>query len=144
MTQGQVCSVVDEFLEDKTIWEVKLNNGAWIYQDDNRPDRNPVSAWERLGNLLQLNRVIHIEEMRFRFRDHIEVLPIIASDAYYFSKSIGTLIGGGITDHYYIGGALLKDKSLLKMWKYKIPELILVEEYHKRLNEVKSPNLIYI
>ena len=136
-----LCTKLDDFLDEKTIWEIQLNNGIWVYQDDYRPDVQPYSAWIRLKLFLEQNTHLYIEQMRFRFRDHVEVLPIQEADAYYFSKSLGSIIGSGQVHHHYIGGALIPKTSTIKCWKYKIPELIVVETSYKRLD--KTANLIW-
>ncbi len=48
-----VCKEYDkyltEFSEKNAIWFVTLSNGETVYQDDDRPNIEPSSAWLRLA-----------------------------------------------------------------------------------------------
>lgn len=125
----------DEFLEDKTIWIVELNNGEIVYQDDDRPGIEPPNAWIRLGHYVKEHN-LRIVNMKINFRSNNFVLP---SDAggYYFAKGCGRAWGTKKTMQFYIVGVRVGD-SIRCQW-LRVPELIPFEYIEKDLKEAVPP-----
>ena len=69
-----VCKEYDkyltEFSEKNAIWFVTLSNGETVYQDDDRPNIEPSSAWLRLKTYCKENDV-YITEMFLKYRSNI-------------------------------------------------------------------------
>ena len=132
--QVEICTQLDEFLDEKTIWIATLADNTKVYQDDNRPGVSPSSAWIRLGNYLRRN-VLGIAGMALKFRSHIEILPQNAA-GYYLARGI---LGhpGSPNKHFLVAGFQAEDKVICR-W-FKTPELIVMREVVKSLAEVESP-----
>jgi hypothetical protein len=118
-------------------WVVTLNDGNRVYQDDDRPEMNPKSAWERLGLVCEANK-LYIVDMYLQFRSHLEHLPSNA-DGYYFAKSIMGSFGSDKNWHFYVVGTL--KNGILKVDTWKLPELI-INESEERSIEDAGINLI--
>ena len=131
----------DEYIKNKyegeTRWIVVLNNGLTIYQDDDRPEVFPNSAWERL-RIYCMETGNFITNMRLQFRSHTEHLPDNA-DGYYFVKSVLSGFGMNRTLSYFVVGVLIN--NIIKVTHWKIPELI-PTEYEDR--EVKENDICLI
>ena len=107
----------DKFLKEKTIWIAELSDGSTVFQDDDRPNAKPASAWRRLQAHVEDNG-LYISKLSIRSRDHTEEIPEAAQ--YHFSKSIGCLVGAEEEHHYII--SLLYSEGLERRW-YKMPEV---------------------
>ena len=119
-----VCKKMDNFLESyieaKPRWEVVLNNGEKIYQDDDRPGVQPSSAWRRLYKYCAENE-LHIVEMMIGFRNNIHILPR-NMDGYFFSKGSLGCFGSTKTLSLFIVGTL--QNNILKVTHWKVPEML--------------------
>jgi hypothetical protein len=136
-----LCVHEDEFIRNKyegeTRWIVVLSNGLSVYQDDDRPDIHPPSAWERLHNYCKETGNYPVN-MRIQFRSHTESLPENA-EGYYFVKSVLGEFGSNRTWHFFVTGVL--ENGIIKVNKWKVPELI-PTEYEER--EVKLDDVCLI
>ena len=126
---------MDEFLEhvwlNKARWEVVLNNGETIYQDDGRPGLDPSSAWIRLYNRC-VNEGLYIIEMRFGFRNNMKSLPS-NMDGYYFSHGAVGALGNTRSFSFFMVGFL--DNGILRVTQWKTPEML---ENHTEIRNVEQ------
>jgi hypothetical protein len=118
MMNDIICKVIDEYVPDLR-WIAHLSNGETIYQDDERPEMEPRSAWIRLGNYIRNNN-LKIISLKFQFRSHVINLEDNA-DGYYFAKGAVAVWGIGETFHHFVAGTL-KEGKIHKKW-FLVPEL---------------------
>ena len=121
-------SYSDDWLKQKdtTGWQVLLNTGKMVYEDDNRPGYYH-SAWERL--------CLHCKEtgeyptdMWVKFRSHVEHVAS-NKDGFYFFKAILNAPSWKKQEDYYIAGYL--ENGIIKCKKWKVPEIIVYEEFER-------------
>jgi len=104
---------------DSAGWQVQLNTGEMVYEDDDRPGFIP-SAWERL--CLHCNETgNHIVSMWIRFRDHVECVGT-EKEGFYLFKEIRHHPSWEKPEFYYIVGVLQND--IIKCTKWKLPEVL--------------------
>ena len=119
-----VCKVFDEFMkhyaEGNPRWEVVLSNNERIFQDDDRPNVRPRSAWLRLGKYCEENE-LYIKEMTIMFRDNAYALPS-NMDGYFFSKGARGMFGNPRTLHLFLVGTLQGGRLEVSCWK--VPEML--------------------
>ena len=129
-----LCIKEDDFVYEKPRWVAVLSDGTTVYQDDNRPGIEPASAWIRLGSYLKETE-LKIDRFRLQFRSNVVNLPHKAS-AYFFCR--GALKNSSWSETYelFIVGTL--SEGIFELRKYKIPELVIVEEETRSL-EKASP-----
>jgi hypothetical protein len=128
----------DEFVRDRLRWVVTLNNGETIYEDDGREGVEPASAWVRLKEYCQAGG-FWIIEMWLQFRSNrVEVKPADA-EGYFFVKEAFGVWGAEESYSAYIAGAIQGDNLMVS--RYKVPELVLLEEQVRPLNR-ESPTVI--
>lgn len=124
-----VCKQPDDYTEEyhlrETYWTVKLSNGEYVMQDDNRPGVEPHSAWLRLAEYVRQNR-LSIKEMWVQFRSHVESTLPADADGYFFRKCAMGFLFDNSTYGFYLIGYLHNGKVRVQKWK--VPELLLVEE----------------
>lgn len=108
----------DSFIEDKCIWEVILDNGAMVYQDDDRPGVWHRTAWIRLYDYVT-QRGLYITSMRLRFRTHIVHLP--TQTTYIYRRGIIQEFRGPETQCHVVGNIV--GDQIVSVW-YRVPELI--------------------
>ena len=141
-----ICFSEDDFvrtlqLEKKTaIWIAELSDGRLVYQDDGRPGLDEPSAWKRLSLFLE-KEVLKITNISLKFRSHkhTNILPS-NQDGYFFSKSSAGLWGSRTTYHFYLLGHLCD--GVIKVQKWKVPELLLIEQVDRDKNKVMGGSLI--
>ena len=134
-----VCTIKDDFLEHKTIWEVLLDNGLTVFQDDDRIGEEEPSAWIRLKKYVEENK-LNIQQMRLRFRDNVVSIGKNTT-GFYFAKGCGKDSTQEDTNHFYIVG-YLEDSNIFQCLWYKIPELILFDSCTKDANDKTWENNI--
>ncbi len=118
----------DDFTREQWLgqarWNVRLSNGEHIFQDDGRPGQEQ-SAWLRLAGYVREHN-LKIEAMWLQFRNEPpRRLPEMAQ-GYFFRKSIGAFFPSGVSYGFYLVGHL-KD-GVVRVTRWKVPEMILVEE----------------
>jgi hypothetical protein len=123
-------------LEGNTSWTVELNNGLKIYQDDFREypqfqDERKYSTWVRLRDYC-LKENVKIVKMWIQFRTNFQYLPANA-DGYYFCKSALGAFGTTETFHFFVTGHV--EEGIIKVRKFKTPELILTDEEVRTVRE---------
>lgn len=133
----QIDPFIDQYADSNPIWIVTLSNGETVYQDDDRPDAIPASAWQRLGNYCRDNG-IYITSMKIKNRSHVETVGE-GGDGYYFCKAAGKFLFDGRTDHSFIVGVL--DNGKLRVRKWNLPEIV-PEEFEDRKAIDTDPCLI--
>lgn len=135
-----ICTIEDDFVRDRfeseTRWVAVLSDGRKVFQDDNRPDVFPASAWLRLKEYCEKtgNKIV---KMHIQFRTHVVSLPDDAP-GYYFSKGVAGIAFSEASDGtwgQFIVGTLLENGSLQRI-TYRVPELIIEK------NEVVPPERI--
>jgi len=134
MHSSYISKEIDEYISnlDSTIWIAKLSDGTFAYQDDGRPGYS-ISSWCRLKNYCVENNV-KVIGLKVKFRSNEVELP--EGKYAYFWK--GALTGSFIFNakkprvknkhHYLIGYIEESDKDRLRVFKYKVPEILLIEE----------------
>jgi len=117
-----------EWLDQHDIpgWQVELNTGQMVYEDDHRPGFVP-SAWERLCYHCE-HTGDYIKNMWIRFRDHVECVGS-DEDGFFLYKEIRANPGWDKEVFLYIAGVLEGETIRCKKWK--LPE-ILVDEVEDR------------
>lgn len=125
----------DDFINSKkegeARWVVTLSDDTTVYQDDDRPNVEPSSAWLRLKAYCEKNN-LYIKNMYLQFRSHFESIEPNAL-GYFFTKSILGLFGSDKNIHYYVVGVVKNGQVHCKKWR--LPELI-VES--KDVREIKD------
>jgi hypothetical protein len=104
-------------------WQVELNTGQMVYEDDGRPDYVP-SAWERLAYHCSQTEDF-IVNMWIRFRDHVEC---VGSDkeGFFLYKEVRAAPNWDKEVFLYIAG--FYEDGVIKCKKWKLPEIIVDEE----------------
>ncbi len=128
-TNTYVSTAIDvyiaQLMDAKTIWVVELSNGETVFEDDERPEVFPHSAWERLGNYCSVNN-LHIVKMLLRNRSNVKAIEEDA-DGYFFCKALVGHLYSGVNQHVYMTGALnqIEEGGLsLEVTRWRVPELI--------------------
>ena len=119
----------DPWLEekDRTVWMVRLSDGSEVWMDD---DRYKDPAWIRLARHLKQEK-LQIKEMWLRFRDHWEFVGA-NKKGWYFVPGIIKDIMSQKKVGFYIAGYLEKNK--IKCYKWRVPELILMDEFDRSID----------
>ena len=123
---------ITEYIEGQPSWEVVLNDGTRVYQDDYRPGVSPPSAWVRLGKYCKANN-LYIVDMYVRFRSNIKHVGSDC-DGYYFCKGSRGSMGGDRTMQLFYAGTLVDDKLEVQCWK--TPEMIIDGVSERDVNKV--------
>ena len=143
-----VCRVADGYVLDRWHWEVRLNNGEVVYQDDYRPGLEPM-AWRRLKAYCQSRRLF-ITRLILRFRSHVETpLPDNQMGYLFMHSSLG--IAGitprsrdGITGTlgFCLVGYIDRADGKLRVHCWKVPELLRAQFLEGHLEEIRpvDPN----
>ena len=121
--------VRDQF-ESNTRWVVELDNGLKVYQDDDRPNVYPCSAWSRLQKYCYDNDV-YIKKMYLQFRSHIEHCAD-NKDGYFFCKMIRGGMFSNKNYYYYLMG--FEENDIIQIRKWLVPELTVQEDLTKEIN----------
>lgn len=110
-----------QWLEQQDIagWQVELNTGQMVYEDDDRPGFIP-SAWERLCYHCQQTGN-YVVSMWIRFRDHVECVGT-GEEGFYLFKEIRHHPSWEKPEFYYIAGVLSDD--IIRCKKWKLPEIL--------------------
>tara|TARA_Y100001938_G_scaffold88159_1_gene120784 strand:+ start:1902 stop:2378 length:477 start_codon:yes stop_codon:yes gene_type:complete len=124
------------YADSNPIWIATLSNGETIYQDDDRPNVEPPSAWVRLKAYCEENN-LHITNLKVRNRTHIEEVGS-DYDGYFFCKGAGALMFSDYVIHTYSIG-VLKGESL-KVQTWRLPELV-PERFEER-DPYQSPDCL--
>lgn len=139
LTKNPSDNFVIELQEDKAqaILVVELQNGELVFGDDGRPGQEPSSFWKRLK---MSEPEIHNIYIQFRTE---KVQPFPANQkAYFFCKGLIKAWNSNEKPIYFFKlGCLINDNEFL-VKNYQVPELILVEE-EKRIVEESSENIIW-
>ena len=125
-----ICTHIDKFLEEKSMWYAVLSDGVKVYQDDNRPGLSCPSAWIRLGNYVRNNN-LSICEIGVKFRSHIESVAK-NKDAYFFSNGVMSWAGGKSVKTLNLG--YIKDDGKFIIRKFVTPELTIEETEIREVN----------
>lgn len=119
-----ICTERDRFIQDWYVdiprWQVILNNGQTVYQDDGRPNVIPNSAWERLYYHCKENN-LYIVDMMIGFRSNCHSLSS-NMDGYYFCKGSRGAFGLDKTLQLFFAGTLNNNELIVECWK--VPEMI--------------------
>lgn len=118
-----VCKTLDKYVnqygDNNPIWIAMLSNGETIYQDDDRPNVEPQSAWLRLKSYCEDNDV-HIVKMQIKNRSHM--LEVGSEcDGFFFCKVAGSYMFGNETHHAFSIGTL--ENGRLRVRKWNLPSL---------------------
>ena len=114
---------IENRLEDTTFWIATLSNNEVVWMDDERPERKHHSAWIRLKEHCEINK-LHVVKIQLKFRSHSEFVYDEDSEGYAFRKGVlGSF--GSANQHFYLVGIL--KNGIVNMQKWSVPELILSE-----------------
>lgn len=115
---------MDEYIHHP-YWKVALSDGQIAYSQYDK------SSWLQLKEWLKINPSIYIVGLWFGFRDHLEEIHT-GQDDYFFTNCMLAEYGGG-EQKFYIGGFFKDNRVHCK--KYRIPEIYLVEQSVRDLND---------
>lgn len=136
MPSFNLCTIPDEFIEEKSRWVATLSNNFKVYQDDDRPGEEIASAWLRLQRYCEIGKV-SIISLHLQFRSNIiHPLPQNAK-GYFFSNKIVQFVGGKEPFKFFVLGSV-DDKDVITTQTFKIPELIKLEESKRNLSDWKD------
>jgi len=122
------------FAEGNPRWVVTLNNGQTVYQDDGRPGVSPHSAWIRLKEYCNKNK-LYITNFSFGFRSNKKTLEPNA-DGYYFCKGSRGAFGASKTLQLFFIGTLINNVLSVSCWK--VPEMIREKTEIRNHNEANE------
>lgn len=110
-----------------TRWECILSDNTVVYSHSKK------RSWLQLKEWLLLRPHIHIEALRFAFRDNY--VDIYRGEAdYFFTHAITGEYGGPVIS-YFIGGYRKPGDNHVFCKKYLIPEMFLIEEEKRSLED---------
>jgi hypothetical protein len=132
-----LCLKRDEFIWDKPVWVVTLEDDTEIWQDDERPGAREPSAWIRLRKYVNVMG-IRIKKFQLRFRSNIITLP--AAKLYYYTRGILGSTGSDTCTHYACIGYTNTDK--VDVTWYRVPELSPEKTVTKSIYELNGPEII--
>jgi hypothetical protein len=135
-----LCTAYNEFIENKCIWTVDLQDGSKVFQDDDRPGCAVASAWKRLGHYVQKHPENPIVKMRLRFGTHIIALPE-RQPMYFYSRGLIQAVTQSFGLDFHIVGWPDKDGNLMCVW-YKVPELVITETSSRKISECQPEQII--
>lgn len=135
----QLCTVPDEFIEEKPRWIANLSNGLAVYQDDDREGCAEPSAWRRLKAYVNSEK-LSIVGLHIQFRSAI-LYSIIPADceAVCFCHKVVQFLGGNNFKFFVIG--YIKHKKIYRK-TYRIPHLVVWDEDIKNEHEVPEDFII--
>lgn len=145
-----VCKEEDDYVRDRfesnTRWIAKLSNGERIFQDDYRPGVEPYSAWLRLKDYVEQNKLA-IEDLIVQFRSNVIQINHEKVDGFFFRNAV--LGGFGLrasdlslkTIQYFIVGTI--KNGILSTVKYQVPELQAVSREQREINKDSLESIIY-
>lgn len=135
-----VCTQPDDFVLSfsdfgKAMWVAELSNGEHVFQDDDRPGTDPGSAWLRLKEYVESNK-LSILGMRLEFRSNVIYMPTNV-EGYFFRKALLAAFFSTKSIHYYVVGTL--ENGIVKGRYWKVPELLpsMEKEYDPNDPEVE-------
>ncbi len=105
------------------VWVAELDGGEEVYMDDGRPGADPPQAWLRL---LASGRTIRSLWLKFRSNE-VRPLPRDAA-GYFFCRSLVKTDGMASALSFYLIGHLEAGSGRLRVLRYLVPELVLVDE----------------
>lgn len=130
----------DDFIFNKPIWFVILNDGERVYQDDDRPGEFPASAWLRLKEYLKDNNK-QIKEIYLKFRSNEVPLSFPAdAEGFFFSKRLICFGYGTLQVNAYMLGYTIGES--VEIFTYQVPEMILIEQESRHVEQCKN-NIIW-
>jgi hypothetical protein len=115
-----VCTQIDDFIKEKSVWVAVLSNGETIYADDNRDGLEPKSAWKRLKEYVSANN-LQVVRFGIKFRSHQEWLPDNCP-GYFFANGIGATLFTNKNINYQILGYVEDGKIICR--HFIIPSLL--------------------
>ena len=113
-------SLMVSYAEGCPHWQVVLNNGENVFQDDGRPGEFPTNAWLRLKEYCEKND-LYIVDMNIRFRDNVYAKPS-NMDGYNFALGVRGAFGSTVTMQLFFVGTL--QTEVLKVQCWKVPEML--------------------
>lgn len=134
---------LDSFILDKDqpIWIASLSDGTVAHQDDDRPGYYH-NSWVRLRNHCYENNLT-ITNVTLKFRSHVEKVGS-SEEGYFFIRAIlGSLVKNVKKPpvfFYKVG--LIKDGEI-KIQKWRVPELLLVDRETREVNEESQLVIIW-
>ena len=120
LVSKELTEYVSVYADSNPIWMVTLSNGESVYQDDNRPNIYPESAWIRLKIYCEEND-LYITDMKIRNKGNVKSIESNC-DGYFFCKGAGAFLFGDETVHSFIIGTLNGDTLQVRKWR--LPELV--------------------
>lgn len=132
-------SMTAEEIRNYLTWIASLSNGQTAFQKDEHPDMEFSNSWLGLKKYCEDNQ-IYVKDLYLRFRDHLEPIAKNA-DGFFFIKSIlGNITG--YCQNFYHTGAYYEGKNHIKVDKWLIPEILVLEHQDRLIDETVLPSLI--
>ena len=85
LVSKELTEYVSVYADSHPIWMVTLSNGESVYQDDNRPNIYPESAWIRLKIYCEEND-LYITDMKIRNKVKVKSIEGISPTAVLSEK----------------------------------------------------------
>lgn len=119
----------EEIIVDNPRWEVVLSNGEKCYHDESIP-----SCWQELRKYCKKKK-LKVSELKIGFRDVVVDFPS-GKDGYFFRMMQRQHCFGDSTFHFFVVGYI--EDNILKVRKYKVPEMQLEEMEERDIKENKD------
>ena len=111
--------ILDKF-EQEVRWIAKLSDGRRVFQDDDRPGLEEISAWLRLKAYID-NNELNIDNITLQFRSHMVSVNNEPVDGFFFRKAALGVWGSDRSFNLYNFGTLKNNKLYVTKWY--VPEL---------------------
>ena len=108
---------VNVYGDSHPMWIAKLSNGETIYQDDGRPEVEPASAWLRLKDYCDQEK-IHVKSLLLKNKSNqIVAVEDDDNDGIFLTKAAGAFLFGDETLQFFNVGVIKDGKAYLTKWK---------------------------
>jgi hypothetical protein len=107
-----------DYIENNTIWTVKLNNGEEIFGVEIGQDAK--NAWIELKTRCE-NEDLYIQEMTLSFRNHVKQVPP-NKDGYFLRKAVRGVFGSAKSREFIIVGYV--ENGRVHVTKWSAPALL--------------------
>jgi hypothetical protein len=112
----------------KPVWIANLSNGEVLYQEDYNGEDEPI-AWLRLKKKIE-SEGLKIENFGLKYCDNEVWLG--PAEGYYFTNGAAAYMHGPT---FYLKNIGKIENNKLKVRTYRCPELLLVDEDEREINE---------
>jgi hypothetical protein len=108
---------VNVYGDNHPMWIAKLSNGETVYQDDDRPEVHPASAWLRLRDYC-IQEKIHVKSLLLKNKSNqVVAIQDDENDGVFLTKAAGAFLFGDETLEFFNVGVIKNGKAHLTKWK---------------------------